>query len=389
MSGDQTSHSGRSTGLDILRSIALLLVIGRHVDYHEWKNAFFDGWFRGGWTGVDLFFALSGFLVSGLLFREYRRSGTILVKRFLLRRGLKIYPAFYFFILVTALVSPWLQPPYPSASWVAELLFVQNYIPGIWPHTWSLGVEEHFYILIALAMFLSLRVWPIAGIKILSLVIVPVVIAGCLALRLWVPDSEHWWVRFSTHVYPTHMRADSLAAGVLLSYGWHFGSRNVWDRVARFRLPLFIGGGLCFLPFFLAPLEDRWVHTVGFSLLALGSCMILASTMTCPETTNPILRGAAWVGAQSYSIYLWHFPVVFWLLPATRKLIGGRSPWCDFPIALCASVGAGVFAGYLVERPVLRLRDRVIPQPQMAAEEPSGQPPEEPVEQPAEYPAVV
>ena len=80
--------------LDVLRGIAIVLVLGSHMPAS-------DLWSQIGWVGVDLFFVLSGFLVSGLLFNEYKKHGQIRLGRFLIRRGFKIYPAFYFLILVT------------------------------------------------------------------------------------------------------------------------------------------------------------------------------------------------------------------------------------------------------------------------------------------------
>src|ERR1043165_9002825 len=83
----------RNQSLDVLRGVAVLLVIGCHLHYYRL-------WAKGGWCGVDLFFVLSGFLVSGLLFQEYKNTGTIQFRRFILRRGMKIWPAFYVFLFV-------------------------------------------------------------------------------------------------------------------------------------------------------------------------------------------------------------------------------------------------------------------------------------------------
>ena len=85
----------RNQSLDVLRCVAILLVLGRHLDYYPL-------WSKIGWIGVDLFFVLSGFLVSGLLFHEFKEHGRINFRRFILRRGLKIWPAFYTYILITA-----------------------------------------------------------------------------------------------------------------------------------------------------------------------------------------------------------------------------------------------------------------------------------------------
>ena len=84
----------RIKGLDLLRGIAILLVLFRHCDIENNILHHF------GWLGVDLFFVLSGFLVSGLLFNEYKKIGKVKIGRFLIRRGFKIYPPFYFFVLI-------------------------------------------------------------------------------------------------------------------------------------------------------------------------------------------------------------------------------------------------------------------------------------------------
>src|ERR1700730_4300428 len=132
----------RNKRLDVLRCIAVLLVMFNHGGI--WPAAA-----QHGWIGVDLFFVLSGFLISGLLFSEYKARSSISFKRFFVRRGMKIYPAFYLFLFLTAvvyyLVFHRLSPP---THYLAEVFFVQNYWPGVWDHTWSLGVEEHFYILL-------------------------------------------------------------------------------------------------------------------------------------------------------------------------------------------------------------------------------------------------
>ncbi len=95
----------RNLGLDILRFIACSLVIFRHVQGPENFNIFIQTLNKGGWIGVDLFFVLSGFLIASLLFKEHKASGSIDLKRFLIRRGFKIYPAFWIFTLFSIAIS--------------------------------------------------------------------------------------------------------------------------------------------------------------------------------------------------------------------------------------------------------------------------------------------
>src|SRR5579859_7331652 len=118
----------RNFNLDVLRGVAILLVVCHHLGI--------PGFRLGGWIGVDLFFVLSGFLISGLLFREWKTQGTVNLARFYIRRGLKIYPAFYALLAATLVVNAVL-PGVPSQpvtihSVLAEAIFVQNYFPGIW-----------------------------------------------------------------------------------------------------------------------------------------------------------------------------------------------------------------------------------------------------------------
>ena len=165
---DETTRSGSSFRsrrlpfLDILRALAILLVLGRHIPW-SWTegtdllSASLVIWQRGGWIGVDLFFVLSGFLVSGLLFREYEAFGSVQAGRFLVRRGLKLYPAFWAFLATSLIVLSWQGSTLRWGSIVAELLFVQNYFEGVWIHTWTLAVEEHFYLLLTLFVMAAIE----------------------------------------------------------------------------------------------------------------------------------------------------------------------------------------------------------------------------------------
>src|SRR5215472_2350919 len=122
--------------LDVLRGVAVVLVLGRHMgsvplDVPFVTQSALHLWLHTGWIGVDLFFVLSGFLVSGLLFREYGRLGEVHAGRFLVRRGLRIYPAFYAFLLSTSIAIGTLG----NRQFFAEATFVQNYVPGLWDHT--------------------------------------------------------------------------------------------------------------------------------------------------------------------------------------------------------------------------------------------------------------
>src|SRR5215470_10370022 len=122
----------------------ILSELGTHIVLFQQPGWWSRPLIYGGWIGVDLFFVLSGFLVSGLLFREHLTHQRIEVGSFLARRGLKIYPGFYVLIAVSVLASVAMHRALSAAGVLSEVFFVQNYRRGLWPHTWSLAVEEHF-----------------------------------------------------------------------------------------------------------------------------------------------------------------------------------------------------------------------------------------------------
>jgi peptidoglycan/LPS O-acetylase OafA/YrhL len=120
--------------MDVLRAVACLLVVNSHLGYGRGTHSIWQAISHGGWIGVDLFFVLSGFLVSGVLFREYRIRGQIDVGRFLARRALRIYPAFYLFLAITSLAIAVLAKDrmmIASPRLFPELFFVQKYFPAL------------------------------------------------------------------------------------------------------------------------------------------------------------------------------------------------------------------------------------------------------------------
>lgn len=359
----------RLVPLDALRAVAVLLVIGRHIPIPSSLPAdsalglFAAAWARGGWIGVDLFFVLSGFLISGLLFREHCQHGRISVGRFLIRRGLKIYPAFYFFLAATIGLRLYWGWRVNGSQVFAEVFFVQSYVRGVWNHTWSLAVEEHFYLLLPVLLLLMLRRArrgddPFAALP----TICGVLAIGILGLRI-VNALTHGY-RHDTHLFPTHLRIDSLLFGVLLSYWYHYRKTEVRTIALRHRgLFAVLGVGLLASPF-LVPLEKSMaIYTVGFSGLALGSGLLLMAALHAPAAIHGVLAPLAKVGAYSYSIYLWHMPVLGWLLPRIEQgLIGHRLsyvPRAALGVSLCLLLGAGI--SQLIEYRVLRLRDRLFP----------------------------
>jgi peptidoglycan/LPS O-acetylase OafA/YrhL len=197
----------RNFSLDVLRGVAILLVLARHVPGGA-TTGFPRAPYELGWTGVDLFFTLSGFLISNILYAELDRTGTLDVKRFLLRRGMKIWPSYFAcFGLMTAAVVASNVTAGDAAAALKTLLaatpnvvFLQNYLGYQWPHSWSLAIEEHFYCVLPLVLLSLGRRGVLRRLPALLFC----VCAAVLALRVGMYLAG--WVRWQSYYYPTHVR---------------------------------------------------------------------------------------------------------------------------------------------------------------------------------------
>lgn len=362
-------------GLDVLRGVAVLLVLGHHR--YLWQP-----WAKAGWIGVQLFFVLSGFLISGLLFREYQKSERIDIRRFLIRRGLKIYPPFYVFLLATVLYQARAGTHYSLDHLLAELFFVQSYHLGVWEHTWSLAVEEHFYILLPITLWLLCKKRPESGHPFRHLP------AGLVALMVLTALARSATVLAITpiskfvHFTPTHLNFDGLAAGVLVSYAYHlkFGRFSQWAERAR---PYLVGVTVaCLAPAFVLWRDHPLMVALGVSALNFGFCSLLILTLTSKGRAPQPLRElshslgslVAYVGKHSYAIYLWHMAVNEWGVVKLRLLLHRQpSEGVDFLLYLTGSILLGVLLTQLVERPVLALRERFWPsKSSLPSAEPQG-----------------
>jgi peptidoglycan/LPS O-acetylase OafA/YrhL len=337
----------RNQSLDVLRCMAILLVLGFHLPYYHL-------WGRAGWIGVDLFFVLSGFLISGLLFQEFKDTGSIDIKRFLFRRGLKIYPSFYLLVFSAEILSLVKHLPKLQNQVIFSALFAQNYYGGtaysVLAHTWSLAVEEHFYLLLPPLLLLLVAVK--RGRKPFGIVPVVFVILVLLSLCFrWL------WLPYHDDARMTHMRLDSLFAGVTLGYLYHF--KETFFKKLQGNYALALGFTLC-LPAVLLEHNNRIMQTFGLTGLLFGFSLLLAWSV-CRTPRRLISRGlavvAARIGIYSYSIYLWHTVVAELFL--TRFTLSAQGFW----ICLAATISFGMVMARLVEQPYLMLRDKLVPSP--------------------------
>ena len=272
--------------------------------------------------------------------------------RFLIRRGFKIYPSFYL-MFFTVLAWATMNGRWPGlAPVISEALFVQNYGPAIFPHTWTLAVEEHFYLALPLVL------WAVQGKKERPFAGLPIVFAAvaltCLALRVhgaWDRDTA---VRAS--LTPTHLRVDSLLFGAVLAWGMHFHGNVVSGFVQRRRTWMLAAAILIAAPALIHDLGTTpWHFTYGFTALYLAGGALLLLALHRPARRGVFAR----IGIFSYSIYLWHIPVERILLPMI--LPAGFPGWGHAVLYFALSIFVGIITAKIVELPFLRLRDRLFP----------------------------
>jgi len=373
----------RNIQLDILRGVAILMVIGAHVHLPAPEGSLrplVDFWYDHGALGVPLFFVLSGFLVGGLLFSERSQYGRIDVKRFLIRRGFKIYPVYYIFIAyLIAMPTAKAVLAGEDASGVfhskitdywPNLVFLHTYF-GSNPagHTWSLANEEHFYIILPILFLAMIRAGRTRAMVIGCLLTIPVfIIVRTVAMQLGDP--------YAVKMVASHLRLDSLFLGVGIR-GVAEYYPDLFAASRRWRYWLLGGGVLLWLPAFYRDDLGHWIYgSVGQASTALGAAAFLLGVYHTRGTDfgrwkAPVYFLAsvvAAIGVYSYAIYVWHVTMIRILERAVVAPIAEAFPgsssvrWLS---GMCI-VGIGVILGgsavsRLVEWPVLRVRDRFFP----------------------------
>jgi peptidoglycan/LPS O-acetylase OafA/YrhL len=336
-------------GLDGLRAVAVLAVVAYHLGF---------SWARGGFLGVDLFFVLSGFLITSLLLDESVEAGRIALSEFWRRRARRLLPAL--FVMVAIVVAwPWIASENGLSSAVANvdvgqlrgyglssLFYYANwyavsaghsYFAGFAAqsalvHTWSLAIEEQFYLLWPLLTFWLVRKGAIRSQKIGVVVSVVIALASSLAMALIFDPNSPSSINFVYNASFT--RLFDLAIGAALA--WWVLTRPARSEQRRWSDPVglvaILALGLAFifaghssgLPGNAVP--TNFMFEGGFLLCALAVAAII---MAVRVEGSLVARVFSWsplraIGLVSYGLYLWHWPVITYVTTASSGLAGKK-----------------------------------------------------------------
>lgn len=383
----------RFAGFDGLRGVAILAILAWHgafaVGYRVNALMPIKPFVLAGWLGVDLFFALSGFLITSLILREEAASAAgsegrpgFSLARFYLRRALRILPIFYVVFLIEAFVLARF-PLFVSVNGAAMeragsalgllpyALFLGNYAfaygsswfdvqvaPGnAFVVFWSLCVEEHFYLLwpLFLTFVRGARARVAAGL---------LTCASILGLRVWGLGAG-WRPEHAFHIV-SHYRIDSLLWGGLGAIAFAYGraARDRWRRLAL-GAQAAVGGCLLVAGFFSGvPKPMKVAMGWGLTFVAVGATLLLLELAHRPASVLARaleVRPLVWLGRLSYAIYLIHFPV----MDVGRQIFfaaGYPAGVLGYLIALglftLLAVAVALPLHFLIERPFLRLKSR-------------------------------
>jgi peptidoglycan/LPS O-acetylase OafA/YrhL len=364
------TRSVRLHGLDTLRALAVTLVVLHHYTLFVSNDDDTFGWVgRIGWAGVDLFFALSGYLIGNQIFKALETDAGLSLKAFYARRLLRTLPNYLVILAIYFIWPAWGENAALAPAW-RYLSFTQNLglAPGTaFSHSWSLAIEEQFYLLLpALALSgIALRL----RIGAAWIFIAGVVAAGMLVrARLWSGhvDAHQYGIYFYYKLiyYSSFCRLDELVAGVALAL---LKNRHpdLWARVTGHGNRTLAAGlvvtGLSFWLF----LDDRYgfaATVIGFPLLAIGFGLLILAALSQHSWLRELrIPGAGRLAVWSYAIYLTHRGASAVAAGPLQKLGYGPQTGIAIMLLLALSVLSGWLLYKLVETPFMALRERYVP----------------------------
>jgi peptidoglycan/LPS O-acetylase OafA/YrhL len=356
-----TSSNRYIHSVDGLRAVAVIAVLLYHLGID---------WIPGGFLGVDLFFVISGYVITGLILDSIEKSGRLDLRAFYLSRIRRLVPALIAMVVLTTLYIG-VYAPETVRRFLNDLPYVftgtmnwalvnreQDYFetigrPPLLQHTWSLAVEAQFYLVWPLVLLFVLRYF---GKKNISFVALAIALASGLALFLYsvqidIKESAVSHVYFGTD---THSIGLFLGAALAVSWKPQNLTKEITKRAQDFVDLIGVFGFLGLLSAFLFINEsDPTLYRIAFPLTALFGCATLISVIHPASRFAPILstRPALWIGERSYGIYLWHW-IVFQLTRPSIDLVG--DDWALYSLRVLIVFALADISYRYIETPIRR-----------------------------------
>lgn len=366
----ETHNNNRLYGLDTLRAIAIIIVLIYHYKVVVSQENIFGFMSQLGWTGVDLFFVLSGYLIGNQILSAFAKGQGFSLKLFYIRRFLRTLPNYYF-VLALYFVFPVALSGTATAPLWSFLTFTQNLdlrAGETFTHSWSLCIEEQFYVIfpvIALLIAYAKRSIMLGWIAIVSAMLFAIFLRGFN----WHAHGETAIPiqSFMEHIYYFSLtRFDELLPGVAIALLKNFHPATYAKVLRRGNLLLILGlasVSAIFYVYYHYPYgTSLLVTSVGYSLLALSFAILVLAALSPNSILHRIrIPGAASLALWSYAIYLIHKPL-FQVLKAPLTEYGiDINGWLGVAIIMAVSIFCGWALYFFVETPFMKLRARFYP----------------------------
>jgi peptidoglycan/LPS O-acetylase OafA/YrhL len=333
--------------LDGLRGFAILMVIYHHLPHIEGWTVFnrLPSLLHFGYLGVDVFFVLSGFLITRILINE-KKKNTFSFKIFYFKRALRIFPIYYLVLIVIGITYSW-NGMLPNVFYVSNYYYSFNTVPHPLRHTWSLSVEEHFYL-----------VWPL----VLHFFTLP---RAEKIIKYWLPA-----VAIISAIVTVFVFEDKLAQALIyrgtqyriltLSIGGIFAFKE--EKISQLKpLYLFFAAVLLMILYYFIDLPGIFNTLLNFTLLTIVSAFIFLFALNIEHTksftrkifVNPVIT---FIGKISYGLYLYHFPVLFFFGLTYNQIQSKHLNWQVIIMPLIIIFTIAIVSYILIEKYFLRLK---------------------------------
>ena len=363
-SRNDASTLGYLPGIDGLRAVSVLAVLAFH---HYFIGGHQQGFAPGGFLGVEVFFVVSGYLITSLLLAERRKTGSVSLQRFWLRRARRLLPALFALLAVVILYALLFLPDSINtlkSNTVAALSYTSNWWliishqsyaseagrPGLLKHLWSLAIEEQFYLLWPPLLLYGLRK---LGRRRMLTTMLGVALASTALMALLVSGS------INAAYYGTETRLSGLLLGSMMAFFFApYQIQRAPGRGARVALDLAGVIGLAVLiwsfhvfTFPSLPTSNTSVFYGGFLLVDVATLFVIAAVVHPRSDVGPLLGcpPLRWIGLRSYGLYLWHYPIFCVTRPGLDIPLHG---WELLALRLGLSFGAAELSYRYVETPI-------------------------------------